>query len=129
MTEHLETPLTHRLIESPFGRLLYLSLVERLKVGAIASEFTVLPAPDTPGIDPERIYPVGGLTDEMTQYQPTKAVFEDWGVPATNFTEWNCGHFDVLLRVMRTREFQHLPTNLLDEPRLSSGVTASRESR
>jgi hypothetical protein len=89
----------------------------------------LLRAQDSPGIDPERIYPVGGLTDEMTQYQPTKAVFEEWDVPETNFTEWDCGHFGVLLRVMRTREFQHLLTNLLDEPRLSSGVTTRRASR
>jgi pimeloyl-ACP methyl ester carboxylesterase len=44
----------------------------------------LLRARDTAGIDPERIYPVGGLRDEMTQYQPTKTVFEEWGVPADN---------------------------------------------
>jgi len=83
----------------------------------------LLRARDTAGIDPERIYPVGGLRDEMTQYQPTKTVFEEWGVPASNFTEWDCGHFGVLLRVMRTQEFQHLLTTLLDEPHQSTGIT------
>jgi hypothetical protein len=65
----------------------------------------------------------------MTKYQPTKAVFETWGGPAANVTEWDCGHFGVLLRVMRTREFQHLLTNLLAEPRPRSGVTMRRARR
>jgi hypothetical protein len=83
----------------------------------------LLRAPDAPGIDPSRIYPVGGLRDEMTRYRPTKAVFERWGVPTANYTEWDCGHFGVLLRVMRTRTFQHLMTGLLDDPRGGTGAS------
>jgi hypothetical protein len=82
----------------------------------------LLRARDTAGIDPECIYPVGGLRDEMTQYQPTRTVFEQWGVPESNFTEWDCGHFGVLLRVMRTQEFQHLLTTLLDDPHQNTGI-------
>jgi dienelactone hydrolase len=82
----------------------------------------LLRAPDTPGIDPDRVYPVGGLRDEMTQYRPTKTVFERWGVPASNVTEWDCGHFGVLLRVMRTQQFQHLLTGVLDAPRQHAGL-------
>lgn len=82
----------------------------------------LLRAPDTAGIDPDRIYPVGGLRDEMTQYRPTKTVFERWGVPASNVTEWDCGHFGVLLRVMRTQQFQHLLTGVLDAPRQYGGL-------
>ncbi|KOX95367.1 alpha/beta hydrolase [Halorubrum tropicale] len=85
----------------------------------------LLRAPDSAGIDPQRIYPVGGLRDEMTHYQPTKRVFEEWGVPTSNFTEWDCGHFGVLLRVMRTQQFQHLLTTLLDAPRQSAGLDAT----
>jgi pimeloyl-ACP methyl ester carboxylesterase len=86
----------------------------------------LLRAPDSAGIDPERIYPVGGLRDEMTQYRPTKAVFQKWGVPASNFTEWDCGHFGVLLRVMRTQEFQNLLTTILDAPQQSVGLEPRR---
>jgi hypothetical protein len=64
----------------------------------------------------------GGLRDEMTQYQPTRTVFEQWGVPEPNFTEWDYGHFGVLLRVMRTQEFQDLLRTLLDEPHQNTGI-------
>jgi hypothetical protein len=119
------------LFESSLGELL--GVVDALRDAGWTSASMrrlshLLSAPDTPGIDPERIYPVGGYRDEMTQYQTTKAVFEEWGIPAANFTEWDCGHFGVLLRVMRTRKFQHLLTNLLDEPRQSEGIEAGKES-
>ncbi|MFC7044088.1 alpha/beta hydrolase [Halobacteriaceae archaeon GCM10025711] len=77
----------------------------------------LLVAPETPGIDPERVYPVGGLTDEMTQYQDTRAFLYQWGVPEANRLEWDCGHFGVLLRAMRTAEFQSFITDALDEHR------------
>ncbi len=66
----------------------------------------LLASPPAPGIDPERIFPVGGLVDEMTQYQTTRETLDRWGVPATNRLEWDCGHFGVTLRAMRTDEFQ-----------------------
>src|SRR6056297_4066267 len=44
MSERLETPLTHRVIESPVGRLLHTRLFERLKVSSVDREFGVLRA-------------------------------------------------------------------------------------
>jgi len=71
MSDHLSTPLVHRFMVSP------------------------------PGIDPGRIYPFGGLDDEMTDYASARAPFDDWGVPQGNRTEWDCGHFGTLLRAIR----------------------------
>jgi hypothetical protein len=73
----------------------------------------VLSAPKSPGIDPDRIYPVGGLTDEMTQYDTMRRTLDEWGVPASNRLEWDCGHFGVTLRAMRTDEFQEFVSGAL----------------
>jgi hypothetical protein len=66
----------------------------------------LLAAPETPGLAPERIFPVGGLVDEMTQYPTTRETLDRWGVPEENRLEWDCGHFGVTLRAMRTDEFR-----------------------
>ena len=36
----------------------------------------------------------------MTRTQPTKVVFEDRGVPGTNFTVWGCGNSGVQVGVV-----------------------------
>ncbi|WP_254525574.1 hypothetical protein [Natrinema caseinilyticum] len=66
----------------------------------------VLTAPSSPGIDPDEIYPVGGLVDDMTKYATFRQTLDEWDVPAENRLEWDCGHFGVTLRAMRTDEFQ-----------------------
>ncbi|KAB1190377.1 alpha/beta hydrolase [Haloferax sp. MBLA0076] len=75
---------------------------------------SVLTAPTTPGLDPDRIYPVGGLVDEMTQYPTMRQTLDEWGVPAENRLEWDCGHFGVTLRAMRTDTFQEFLIDALE---------------
>ncbi|WP_152041167.1 alpha/beta hydrolase [Salinigranum salinum] len=77
---------------------------------------SLLAAPETPGLDPDRIFPVGGLVDEMTQYQTMRATLDRWGVPEENRLEWDCGHFGVTLRAMRTEEFQEFVRTALASP-------------
>lgn len=74
---------------------------------------SLLAAPETPGLAPERIFPVGGLVDEMTQYQTMRETLDQWGVPEGNRLEWDCGHFGVTLRAMRTEEFQEFARSAL----------------
>jgi hypothetical protein len=76
----------------------------------------LLSAPPTPGLDADRIYPVGGLVDEMTQYATTRQTMDRWGVPEENRLEWDCGHFGVTLRAMRTDEFQRFVREALEYP-------------
>lgn len=73
----------------------------------------VLTAPSRPGIDPEEIYPVGGLIDDMTKYETLQETLDMWGVPQKNRLEWDCGHFGVTLRAMRTSEFQNFVQSAL----------------
>jgi hypothetical protein len=77
---------------------------------------SLLAAPETPGLTPERIFPVGGLVDEMTQYPTTRETLDRWGVPEGNRLEWDCGHFGVTLRAMRTQEFQEFVRTALASP-------------
>jgi hypothetical protein len=42
----------------------------------------------------------------MTQYPRMRQTLDEWGVPASNRLEWDCGHFGVTLRSMRTEEFR-----------------------
>ena len=66
----------------------------------------LLAVPESPGLAPESIFLIGGLVDEMTQYPTTRETLDRWGVPEGNRLEWDCGHFGVTLRAMRTEEFQ-----------------------
>lgn len=77
---------------------------------------SLLAAPETPGLAPERIFSVGGLVDEMTQYPTTRETLDRWGVPDENRLEWDCGHFGVTLRAMRTGEFQEFVRTALASP-------------
>jgi hypothetical protein len=77
---------------------------------------SLLAAPETPGLAPERIFPVGGLVDEMTQYPTTRETLDRWGVPEENRLEWDCGHFGVTLRAMRTEAFQEFVRGALAVP-------------
>jgi pimeloyl-ACP methyl ester carboxylesterase len=77
---------------------------------------SLLSAPEAPGLAPERIFPVGGLVDEMTQYPTTRETLDRWGVPEGNRLEWDCGHFGVTLRAMRTEEFQEFVRTALASP-------------
>ena len=77
---------------------------------------SLLTAPETPGLAPGRIFPVGGLVDEMTQYPTTRETLDRWGVPDRNRLEWDCGHFGVTLRAMRTEEFQEFVRAALASP-------------
>ncbi|MFC7096394.1 alpha/beta hydrolase [Halobaculum marinum] len=82
---------------------------------ALLSELDpLLNAPETPGIPADRIFAVGGLVDEMTQYSTTSDTLDRWGVPESNRLEWDCGHFGVTLRAMRTDEFQEFVKGALE---------------
>jgi hypothetical protein len=77
---------------------------------------SLLAAPETAGLAPGRIFPVGGLVDEMTQYPTTRETLDRWGVPEGNRLEWDSGHFGVSLRAMRTEEFQEFVRTALASP-------------
>jgi hypothetical protein len=72
--------------------------------------------PGRPGLAPERIFPGGGLVDEMTQYAMTRETLDRWGVPEANRMERDRGHFGVTLRAMRTEEFQEFVRSALASP-------------
>ncbi len=74
----------------------------------------LLTTPAHPGIDPAECYPVGGLVDDMTKYVTLQETLDGWGVPQDNRLEWECGHFGVTLRAMRTDEFQTFVRAALD---------------
>ena len=54
--------------------------------------------------------------DEMTQHPTTRETLDRWGVPETNRLEWDCGHFGVTLRAMRTEAFQEFVRTALAIP-------------
>ncbi|WP_458184992.1 alpha/beta hydrolase family protein [Haladaptatus sp. NG-WS-4] len=75
----------------------------------------LLRPPETPGVDPENVYPFGGLRDGMTDYESASELFDRWGVPASNRTVWDCGHFGTLLRVIRKDDYQKRVAAVLSE--------------
>lgn len=77
---------------------------------------SLLAAPETPGLAPGRIFPVGGRVDEMTQYSTTRETLDRWGVPDESRLEWDRGHFAVTLRAMRPEEFQEFVRTALASP-------------
>jgi hypothetical protein len=54
--------------------------------------------------------------DEMTRSPTTRKTLDRWGVPETNRLEWNCGHFGVTPRAMRTEAFQEFVRTALAVP-------------
>ncbi|NLV08078.1 alpha/beta hydrolase [Haloarcula rubripromontorii] len=82
--------------------------------GKMANLDNVLTAPSTSGIASDEIYPVGGLIDDMTKYETLRETLDKWNVPQENRLEWDCGHFGVTLRAMRTAEFQDFVRLALD---------------
>ena len=65
MDEHLETPMVHRVITSPIGRLFHSRLFERFKIASVDTEFRVLrarAAADLVGVDVDAFLDELGVT-------------------------------------------------------------------
>jgi hypothetical protein len=90
--------------------------------GETLHEFApLLNPPTTPDIDPSRVVTFVGTRDKMAPTRTARVLLDEWGVPAQNRTEWDCGHFGVLARLIRTDEFQKRVRQALD--------TASQDER
>ncbi|KUG20709.1 hypothetical protein ASZ90_009553 [hydrocarbon metagenome] len=66
----------------------------------------VLDPPQRPGIPPEKIFAFLGLQDTYIPYRRSREMLRDWDVPEENIVSWDTGHFGILVRIIRTSEFQ-----------------------
>lgn len=64
---------------------------------------SLLDAPATCPVPPERVVSVIGRRDRVLPYRSGKSVLEGWRVPAENIFEWDRGHFTVPASMIRNR--------------------------
>ena len=74
----------------------------------------LLNPPKTPCLAPERVFTFVGAHDGMAPTRTARALFEEWGIPRPNQTEWDCGHFGVMANLIRRDEFQQTVRRELD---------------
>ncbi|WP_440008465.1 alpha/beta hydrolase [Halomicrococcus sp. SG-WS-1] len=74
----------------------------------------LLTPPDDPGVPPERVFPFAGRRDRMAPYGDARDVLSTWGVPPQNRTEWDVGHFGVLVTLLRHSTYQDAVAAQLD---------------
>ncbi|WP_410764445.1 alpha/beta hydrolase [Haloferax sp. DFSO60] len=84
--------------------------------GEALREFApLLNPPATPALDPSHVFSFVGTQDTMAPVATTRTLLEQWGVPARNQVEWNCGHFGVLSNMIRTGGVQRKIRRQLDD--------------
>ncbi|MFC7203393.1 alpha/beta hydrolase [Haloferax namakaokahaiae] len=84
--------------------------------GEALREFApLLNPPSEPALDPSKIFTFSGRRDRMAPFATTRTLIEQWGVPARNQVEWNCGHFGVLSNMIRTGGVQRKIRRQLDD--------------
>lgn len=64
---------------------------------------SLLDAPATCPVPPERVVSVIGRRDRVLPYRSGKDMLEAWRVPAANIFEWDRGHFTVPASMVRNR--------------------------
>jgi dienelactone hydrolase len=81
----------------------------------VAAFAPLLDPPRSAGLDPERVYPAVGSDDAVAPVAGARRLFDDWGVPPANRTEWATGHVGVLTKVVRRPDYRELVADRLDD--------------
>ncbi|WP_327053746.1 hypothetical protein [Halomicrococcus gelatinilyticus] len=105
----MTTRLDRVLVESDLTELLGVRDAVREEgwtPGRLANFAPLLTAPNDPGLPPERVFPFAGRRDRMAPYRDAHDLLRRWDVPPQNRTEWDAGHFGVLVRLVRRSTYQ-----------------------
>ncbi|MGM0592185.1 MAG: alpha/beta hydrolase [Halobacteriota archaeon] len=75
---------------------------------------SLLNPPPEPALDPAQVYTFGGRHDVIAPTATARRLLDAWNVPDENRTEWNVGHFGVLVKLLRGSGYRDTVARQLD---------------